>query len=64
MRCVEKWRMDDKATLLAQSTLSCQECRRPWLEPRERWRAYVAEGSPPQAIAYCPDCASREFDGE
>jgi len=56
--------MDDKATLLAQSTLSCQECRRPWLEPRERWRAYVAEGSPPQAIPYCPDCASREFDGE
>lgn len=64
MRCVEKCPMDDNATVLAQKTLSCQECRRPWLEPRERWRVYLADDESPQGVPYCPDCATREFDGE
>lgn len=40
----------------------CQECRRPWLDARERWRLYLTDEEPIEAIPYCPACASREFD--
>jgi hypothetical protein len=42
--------------------ISCEECRRPWLEPRERWRMYLTDDDPPMPVAYCRECASREFD--
>lgn len=41
--------------------LSCQECRRPWHNHRERWRLYVASFDPPHLVSYCPQCARREF---
>ena len=41
--------------------LVCIECRRPWLEPRERWRLKVTDDHPPETVPYCPDCATREF---
>ena len=39
----------------------CQECRRPWLLPGERWRLYLSDDEPPRAVPYCPSCARREF---
>jgi hypothetical protein len=30
--------------------------------PSERWRAYVIDDDPPEAVAYCPDGAEREFE--
>ena len=44
--------------------LRCQECRRPWLEPQERWRAYVTDEEPIESVFYCPTCATREFDAD
>ncbi len=41
--------------------LSCIECGRRWLDGRERWRIYVLDEDPPEAVPYCPDCARREF---
>jgi hypothetical protein len=43
-------------------TLRCLECGRAWLEPAERWRLYLTCEEPPGHLAYCPDCAEREFD--
>jgi hypothetical protein len=40
----------------------CQECGRPWLDPRERWRLYLTDDEPAEAVPYCPTCAAREFD--
>jgi hypothetical protein len=45
-------------------TICCQECRRSWLDARERWRLYVTDDDPIESVPYCPECASREFDGE
>jgi hypothetical protein len=42
--------------------LRCLECGRAWLEPQERWRLYLTREEPPQALAYCPQCAEREFN--
>jgi hypothetical protein len=42
--------------------LLCVECRRQWLEPHERWRLYLTDDELPEAVPYCPSCASREFD--
>jgi hypothetical protein len=39
----------------------CQECRRPWLDPVERWRLYLTDEEPVEAVPYCPACAVREF---
>ena len=39
----------------------CIECRRPWLDPGERWRIYVLDEDPPEAVPYCSACARREF---
>ena len=41
--------------------LFCQECRRAWNDESERWRLYLTDDDPPQAVAYCPRCADREF---
>jgi len=41
--------------------LTCIECRRPWLDPAERWRLKVTDDSPPEAVPYCARCADREF---
>lgn len=41
--------------------LHCIECRRPWLDPAERWRLKVTDDSPPETVPYCARCASREF---
>jgi hypothetical protein len=41
----------------------CEECRRLWHTPSERWRMYliVDEDEPAQAVIYCPECARHEF---
>ncbi|MFL5921811.1 MAG: hypothetical protein ACJ75Q_11310 [Gaiellaceae bacterium] len=56
--------MDIKPSLSPTLVLVCQECRRPWLEPRERWRMYLDSDELPYGVPYCPDCAAREFDGD
>ena len=40
--------------------ISCGNCGRPWLDHDERWRLYLDDEG--NANAFCPDCASREFD--
>lgn len=40
----------------------CQECSCPWLDPNERWRVYLDDEEPANAVPYCPVCAHREFD--
>jgi RNase P subunit RPR2 len=52
--------MPENATLIRQ--LLCEECRRPWLVPQERWRVYLTDDEPAEAVPYCPGCAAREFD--
>jgi hypothetical protein len=42
--------------------LLCQECCRAWVDPHERWRAYVTDDEPAEPVLYCPICAAREFD--
>ena len=54
-------RMAEQSTPLVQRELTCIECRRTWLELAERWRVYLSDDDPPEAVAYCPQCARREF---
>ena len=56
--------MDIKPSLSGVLLVACQECRRPWLDPCERWRMYLDADEPLQAVPYCPECAAREFDGD
>jgi hypothetical protein len=56
--------MANYASVLARPVLVCEECRRPWLEPPERWRLFLTDDEPPEAVPYCPSCAGREFDGD
>ena len=49
-------------TKTLQSTILCQECRRPWVDQTERWRMYVTEDAQAELVPYCADCAHREFD--
>jgi hypothetical protein len=42
--------------------LVCIECRRVWRDPNERWRMYITDDEPPEAVPYCGVCAAREFD--
>lgn len=44
-------------------TLECIECGRLWRDRSERWRMYVTDDDPPEAVPYCQACAAREFDG-
>jgi hypothetical protein len=41
--------------------LVCQECRRAWRDESERWRVYLTDDEPPEAVAYCSECSRREF---
>lgn len=54
--------MDNDASLIARLLFVCQECQRPWFEAHERWRVYLSDDEPPEAVPYCPECAGREFD--
>jgi hypothetical protein len=56
--------MDTTPSLTPTLLLVCVECRRPWLDPQERWRMYLDSDEPAHAVPYCPTCASREFDGD
>jgi hypothetical protein len=58
---VEKNAMEQKLTAVSTRLLVCQECIRPWLDPRERWRLYVDPDERGQTVPYCPQCADREF---
>jgi hypothetical protein len=58
---VDKRSMEKKLTMVSTRLLACQECGRPWLDPRERWRLYVDTDEPAQTVPYCPRCADREF---
>ena len=42
--------------------LRCVGCGARWSDPAERWRLYMTGDDPPQPVAYCPDCARREFE--
>jgi hypothetical protein len=42
--------------------IECIECTQPWDVPTERWRVYLTDDEQPEPVAYCPDCAAREFD--
>ncbi len=53
---------DFPGSSLAAALLECEECGRPWLEQRERWRLYLTDDHPPRLVPYCSECASREFD--
>ena len=52
--------MRDNPTTLIR-LLACQECRREWNDPHERWRLYVVPDEPADTLIYCPACAIREF---
>ena len=41
--------------------IECVECARPWDVATERWRVYLTDDDPPEAVPYCPDCAAEEF---
>ena len=41
--------------------LRCCKCGMVTRDTRS-WRAYLTDDEPPQAVVYCPACASREFD--
>lgn len=43
------------------SGIACEECRRVWTDPRERWQVYLSEDEPSVPVSYCPGCAEREF---
>jgi hypothetical protein len=53
--------MEQKATLLTVAFLVCVECRRPWLDPQERWRLYLDPDETGCTVPYCQLCAEREF---
>lgn len=48
-------------TTTAPVPLSCIECRRSWLDGAERWRLKVTDDEPAETVAYCAQCATREF---
>jgi len=53
--------MDPLKSASTRPLLTCVECGRPWLEPRERWRLRATDDEPPELGAYCPECDRREF---
>jgi Zn-finger nucleic acid-binding protein len=46
---------------VAVAMLTCIECRAVWLDGSERWRIYLTEDEPREAVVYCRRCAQREF---
>jgi len=49
---------------IAAQTMTCEECKRPWSDPAERWRLYLSCDEPTVPIAYCRSCSEREFGEE
>jgi hypothetical protein len=47
---------------LVATEITCIECRRLWSVPSERWRVYLTEDEPREPVAYCAECAEREFE--
>jgi Zn finger protein HypA/HybF involved in hydrogenase expression len=41
------------------ATITCEECRRPWLEGERGWEAHRVDLE--EVAFYCPECAAREF---
>jgi hypothetical protein len=52
----------DQQLVHAVRPLVCVECLRVWRDRYERWRMYITDDDPPEAVPYCNACASREFD--
>jgi hypothetical protein len=51
---------------IATTPQSCVECGRPWSDPGEWWRSFLAVDDldgmdPSEAALYCPDCSEQEF---
>jgi hypothetical protein len=40
-------------------TITCEECRRPWLDRERGWQAHRVDLD--EVAFYCPKCAEREF---
>jgi ribosomal protein L33 len=54
--------MAEPATPEVKSTsLVCEECARVWVTAAERWRLYLTDDNPRQAVPYCPRCAAEQF---
>jgi hypothetical protein len=53
--------MADPAPQQKTLTLACIECESVWTGASERWRVYLTDDEPVEAVAYCPICAEREF---
>ena len=53
---------DHSVPSTAPRPLTCVECGQPWLFAYDVWRMYLTNDSPAEAVAYCPECATREFD--
>lgn len=53
--------MADPTSQQKTRTLERIECQRVWATPFERWRVYLTDDEPAEAVAYCPVCAQREF---
>ncbi len=47
---------------VATAPLACVECGQPWLLAYEVWRMYLTDDESGEAVIYCPDCSTREFD--
>lgn len=45
----------------ASASLTCVECKAVWIDASERWRIYVTDDDPREAVVYCQWCALREF---
>jgi Zn finger protein HypA/HybF involved in hydrogenase expression len=41
------------------AAITCEECRRPWLEGERGWEAHRVDLE--EVAFYCPECAAREF---
>jgi len=46
---------------LVATEVKCIECHKVWVLPWERWRLYLTDERQPKPVAYCPECAEREF---
>jgi hypothetical protein len=53
--------MADPTSQPKTQTLACIECECVWDVPSERWRLYLTDDTPAEAVAYCHACAQREF---
>ena len=62
MASVERVSVDTNEIALHKPLIVCQECGQLWLDPAERWRLYLDDEEPANAVPYCPVCAHREFD--